>query len=145
MAGYLDLCGSPTFCRAVKCVSYCWLVVIQLAFGRTSHRARVYCRQIQVPTPIPRVGTRICLYYTHTHRSYRMVKLRRMHYEGLTLNEHCESCILYNQRDAAYTMFLISMGALHVSGGISPHHEKFIKLYVQPWVLSWVPTHPHQR
>ena len=45
-------------------------------------------------------------------------------------------CILYNQRDAAYTMFFIIISALHVSGGISVHNQKLIKLYVQPWVLS---------
>jgi len=53
-------------------------------------------------------------------------------------------------------MFFIIIGALHVSGGISAHHQELIKLYVQPWLLScipavyrwfgWVvPTHPHQR
>jgi len=64
--------------------------------------------------------------------------------------------ILYNKRDATYTMFFIIISALHVSGGISAHHQELIKLYVQPWVLScfpalyrwcgWgktVPTHPH--
>jgi len=30
-------------------------------------------------------------------------------------------CILYNQRDATYTMFFIIIGALHVSGGFSIH------------------------
>jgi hypothetical protein len=52
--------------------------------------------------------------------------------------------ILYNQRDATYTMFFINISALHVSGGILAHHQELIKLYVQPWLLS-VPTHPHQR
>ena len=45
-------------------------------------------------------------------------------------------CILCNQRDATYTMFFIIISALHVSGGISAHHQELIKLYVQPWVLS---------
>jgi len=67
-------------------------------------------------------------------------------------------CILYNQRDAIYTMFFIIISALHVSGGFSARHQELIKLYVKPWLLSsfpavyrwcgWVvpfPTHPHQR
>jgi hypothetical protein len=67
-------------------------------------------------------------------------------------------CILYNQRDATYTMFFIIISAVHVSGRFSAHHQGLIKLYVQPWVLSfylavyrwcgWVgtaPTHPQQR
>jgi hypothetical protein len=33
-------------------------------------------------------------------------------------------------------MFFIIISALHVSGGFSAHHQEFIKLYVQPWVLS---------
>jgi hypothetical protein len=44
-------------------------------------------------------------------------------------------CILYNQRDATYTMFFIIISALHVWGGISAHHQELIKLYVQPWLL----------
>jgi hypothetical protein len=68
-------------------------------------------------------------------------------------------CILYNQRDATYTMFFIIITALHVSDGFSAHHQELIKLYVLPWVLSCFPaiyrwcgwvgtavlTHPHQR
>jgi len=67
-------------------------------------------------------------------------------------------CILYNQRDATYTIFFITISVLHVSGGFSAHHRELIKLNVQPWVVScfpavyrwygWVgtvPTHPHQR
>jgi hypothetical protein len=64
-------------------------------------------------------------------------------------------CILYNKRDATYTMFFIVISALRVSGGISANHQELIKLYVQAWVLScfpavcrwcgWVPTHPNQR
>jgi len=49
-------------------------------------------------------------------------------------------CILYNQRDATYTMFFIIISALHVSGSISVHHQELIKLYVQPWVLSCFPA-----
>ena len=40
-------------------------------------------------------------------------------------------CILFNQRDATYTMFFIIISALHVSGGISAHQQELIKLYVQ--------------
>jgi len=54
-------------------------------------------------------------------------------------------CILYNQRDATYTVFFIIIGALHVSGGFSAPHQELIKLYVQPWVWSREPTHPHQQ
>ena len=49
-------------------------------------------------------------------------------------------CILYNQQDATYTMFFIIISALHVSGGISAHHQELIKLYLQPWVLSCFPA-----
>jgi hypothetical protein len=33
-------------------------------------------------------------------------------------------CILYNQRDATYTMFFIIISAVHVSGGFSAHHQR---------------------
>jgi hypothetical protein len=36
--------------------------------------------------------------------------------------------ILYNQRDATYTMFFIIISALHVSGGLPAHHQDLIKL-----------------
>jgi len=49
-------------------------------------------------------------------------------------------CILYNQRDATYTVFFIIISALHVSGGFSAHRQELIKLYVQPWVLSCFPA-----
>jgi len=49
-------------------------------------------------------------------------------------------------------MFFVIISALHVSGGISAHHQELMKLYVWPWVLScfpavyrwcgWVPSHP---
>jgi len=50
-------------------------------------------------------------------------------------------CILYNQRDATYTMFFIIISALYVSSGFSAHHQGLIKLYVQPWVLSCFPVY----
>ena len=53
---------------------------------------------------------------------------------------HTSMYILYNQRDASYTMFFIIISALHVSGGIFAHHQELIKLYVQPWVLSCFPA-----
>ena len=37
-------------------------------------------------------------------------------------------------------MFFITISALHVSGGISAHHQELTKLYVQPWVLSCFPA-----
>ena len=37
-------------------------------------------------------------------------------------------------------MFFIIISALHVSGGISAHHQELIKMYVQPWVLSCFPA-----
>jgi hypothetical protein len=36
-------------------------------------------------------------------------------------------CILYNQRDATYTMLFIIISAQHVSGGFSAHHQELIK------------------
>ena len=42
-------------------------------------------------------------------------------------------------------MFFIIIGALHVSGGISAHHQELIKLYVQPWLLSCFPAIYHWR
>jgi hypothetical protein len=33
-------------------------------------------------------------------------------------------------------MFFIIIGALHVSGGISAHHQELVKLYVQPSALA---------
>jgi hypothetical protein len=49
-------------------------------------------------------------------------------------------CILYNHRDATYTMFFIIISALHDSGGFSAHHQELIKLYVGPWVFSCSPA-----
>jgi hypothetical protein len=37
-------------------------------------------------------------------------------------------------------MFFIIISALDVSGCFSAHHQEFIKLYVQPWVLSCFPA-----
>jgi len=64
-------------------------------------------------------------------------------------------CVLYNQRDATYTVFFIIVSALHVSDGFSAHHQGLIKLFVHPCVLScfpavcrwcgWLGTPPHQR
>ena len=51
-----------------------------------------------------------------------------------------KKCILCNQRDSTYTVFFIIISALHVPGGFSAHHQELIKLYVQPWVLSWFPA-----
>jgi hypothetical protein len=51
-----------------------------------------------------------------------------------------EMFILYNQRDATYTMLFIIISPLHVSGCFSTHHQELIKLYVQPWVLSFFPA-----
>ena len=48
--------------------------------------------------------------------------------------------ILYNQRDATYTMFFIIIRAVHVSGGFSAHYKELIKLHVQSWVSSNPPT-----
>jgi hypothetical protein len=48
--------------------------------------------------------------------------------------------ILYNQRDGTYTLFFIIISTLHVSGGISAHHQELIKLHVQRWVLSCFPA-----
>jgi len=55
-------------------------------------------------------------------------------------SDESSMCILYNQRDATYTTFFIIISALHVSGSFSAHHQEFIKLYVQPWVLSCFPA-----
>ena len=52
----------------------------------------------------------------------------------VTQKNKCYMCILYNQRDATYAVFFIIIGALHVLGGFSVHHQELIKLYVQPWV-----------
>jgi hypothetical protein len=37
-------------------------------------------------------------------------------------------------------MFFIIISPLHVSGGISAHHQELIILYLQPWVLSCFPA-----
>jgi len=37
-------------------------------------------------------------------------------------------------------LFFIISSALHVSGGFSALHQELIKLYVQPWVLSYFPA-----
>jgi hypothetical protein len=40
-------------------------------------------------------------------------------------------CILYNQRDAVYTMLFIIISAVHVSVGFSAHHQELIKFDVE--------------
>ena len=37
-------------------------------------------------------------------------------------------------------MFFIIISVVHVSGGVSAHHQELIKLYVLPWVLSCFPV-----
>jgi hypothetical protein len=65
-------------------------------------------------------------------------------------------CILYNQRDATYTMFFIIINALHVSGGFSAHHQELRNCicslgYCHDLLLSTAyvdglePIQPHQR
>ena len=61
-------------------------------------------------------------------------------YPSTTESKYLSSCVLYNQPDATYTIFLIIISALHVSVGFSTHHQELIKLYVQPWALSCFPA-----
>jgi len=49
-------------------------------------------------------------------------------------------CILYNQRDATYTLFFIIISTVHVLGGFSAHHQELVTLYMHPWVLSCFPA-----
>jgi hypothetical protein len=49
-------------------------------------------------------------------------------------------CVYTNQRNATYIMVFIIISALRVSGGFSAHHQKLIKLYAQPWILSCFPA-----
>jgi hypothetical protein len=53
-------------------------------------------------------------------------------------------CILYNHRDATYTMFFIIISALHVSGGFFRPSSGAYKT-VCAGVDGLVPTIPHQR
>jgi len=46
---------------------------------------------------------------------------------NVVIRSHFRMCILYNQRDATYTMFFIIISALHVSGCISAHRQELIK------------------
>ena len=50
-------------------------------------------------------------------------------------------CVFYitNEIQLIHCSFII-IGALHVSGGFSAHHQELIKLYVQPWILSRFPA-----
>jgi hypothetical protein len=63
-----------------------------------------------------------------------------MRVQKYDIQEMVLCCILYNQRDATYTMFFIIISALRVSGGFSAHNQELIKLYVQPSVLSCFPA-----
>ena len=72
--------------------------------GKFFHASRMMGRNIQTHT------------HTHTHSTFNV--------RGTM---HRYTCILYNQRDATYTMFFIIISALHVSGGFSAHHQELIK------------------
>jgi len=57
-------------------------------------------------------------------------------------------CILYNQRDATYTMFFIIISALHVSGGFfrsSSGGYKTVCAALGIVMLSCCLPQPHQR
>jgi hypothetical protein len=67
-------------------------------------------------------------------------------------------CILYNQRDATYTMFFIIISAQYVSGSFRPSSGAYktlcealgivmLSCYLPLVWMGWnsVPTHPHQR
>jgi hypothetical protein len=56
-------------------------------------------------------------------------------YTHLSFGDEHFGFILYNQRDATYTIFFTIISAVHVSGGFSAHHQELMKLYVLPWVL----------
>jgi hypothetical protein len=45
-----------------------------------------------------------------------------------------------NEMQLIQRSLLLLSSALHISGGISAHHQELIKLYVQPWVLSCFPA-----
>jgi len=49
-------------------------------------------------------------------------------------------CILYNQRDATYTVFFIIISAMHISGSFPTHHQELLKLcslgYCHAFLLS---------
>jgi hypothetical protein len=48
--------------------------------------------------------------------------------------------ILFNERDATYTVCFYYYQRSTVSGDISAHHQELIKLNMQPWVLSYFPA-----
>ena len=50
-------------------------------------------------------------------------------------------CVFYiaNEIQLIQASFII-IGALHVSGGFSAHHQELIKLYMQLWVFSCFPA-----
>ena len=63
--------------------------------------------------------------------------------DGKCLGTAHHLCILYNQRDATYTMFfIIIISALHVSGGFSAHHQELIKLDVDGLGRNCNPSTP---
>ena len=53
---------------------------------------------------------------------------------------YCHAFLLSTAGVDGLTMFFIIISALHVSGGLSAHHQELIKLYMQPWVLSYFPA-----
>ena len=67
---------------------------------------------------------------TQILQSYETTLLNLRQNVGLIHEINKILCILYNQRDATYTVFFIIISALHVSGGFSAHHQELIKLYV---------------
>jgi hypothetical protein len=67
---------------------------------------------------------------------------RRCNITHLTFMDPCIArCVFYitNEMQLIQCSFII-ISALHVSGGFSAHHQEFIILYVQPWVLSCFPA-----
>jgi len=75
--------------------------------------------------------------WLHWHHLQGLSSLLEFNVHGTV---HRYMCILYNQREATYTIFFIIISALQVSGGFSAHHQGLIKLYVQSWVLSCFPA-----
>ena len=63
-----------------------------------------------------------CQAYNFGHREEKLL-LRLSILSSFNSNK---VCILYNQRDATYTMFFIIISALHVSSGLSAHHQELI-------------------
>ena len=60
---------------------------------------------------------------------------------GVCASEAVGLCVFYiTNVMQLITIFFIIISALHVLGGFSAHHQELIKLYVQPWVLSFFPA-----